>query len=189
MDSKRFFDLTAAALGLIVVWPALALLAVAIRLTSSGPALFRQVRLGRAEKPFVCLKLRTMHVGTPSVPTHEAPAGSMTGMGAFLRRSKLDELPQLWNVLKGDMSLVGPRPCLPGQQELIAERRRRGVFSLRPGVTGLAQVSGVDMSDPARCAEFDARYMRDIGPGCDLRSFSGLSRGRRITADAGGKLC
>lgn len=163
MHEKRALDAGAAALGLLVAAPVLFLLAIAVRVTSRGPAFFRQQRVGRDERPFVCLKLRTMHVGTPSVPTHEAPAGSMTALGALLRRSKLDELPQLWNVLKGEMSLVGPRPCLPGQSELIAERRRLGVFALRPGVTGLAQVSGVDMSDPPRCAELDARYMADMG--------------------------
>lgn len=155
---KRAFDLAAAALGLIATSPVLLMLVAAIRLTSPGSALFRQVRVGRDEMPFICLKLRTMHVGTPSVPTHEAPAASQTALGAILRRWKLDELPQLWNVLWGDMSLVGPRPCLPNQHALIAERRRRGVFALRPGVTGLAQVSGVDMSDPEKCAELDARY-------------------------------
>jgi O-antigen biosynthesis protein WbqP len=163
MRGKRVFDVAAAAVGLIAASPVLFALAIAVRLTSNGPALFRQTRLGRHETPFVCLKLRTMHVGTPSVPTHEAPAGSLTALGAFLRRSKLDELPQLWNVLRGDMSLVGPRPCLLHQHKLVAERRQRGVFALRPGVTGLAQVSGVDMSDPVRCAEFDARYMASMG--------------------------
>jgi O-antigen biosynthesis protein WbqP len=156
---KRAFDLVAAALGLVVVSPLLVVLAIAVRSTSEGPALFRQRRVGRGEKPFICLKLRTMHVGTASVPTHFAPAAALTPLGLTLRRWKLDELPQLWNVLTGDMSLVGPRPCLPTQHELIDERRRRGVFALRPGVTGLAQVGGVDMSNPVRCAEFDARYL------------------------------
>lgn len=168
MYSKRAFDVVASAFGLVIAAAPLAVMAVAIRLTSEGPALFRQRRVGREEKPFVCLKLRTMHVGTPSVPTHEAPVASVTALGAVLRRTKLDELPQLWNVLRGDMSLVGPRPCLVNQHALIAERRRRGVFALRPGVTGLAQVNDVDMSDPARCAEYDARYMADTGMARDL---------------------
>lgn len=160
---KRAVDLVASAFGLLLASPVLLVLALAIRSTSEGPALFRQVRVGRDEKPFVCLKLRTMYAGTPSVPTHDAPAAAATRLGLILRRWKLDELPQLWNVLVGEMSLVGPRPCLPGQHELIAERRRRGVFSIRPGVTGLAQVSGVDMSDPAGCAALDARYMAGMG--------------------------
>lgn len=188
IPAKRAFDLSAAALGLLVTAPVLLVLALAVRLTSSGPALFRQQRVGRGERPFVCLKLRTMHVGTPSVPTHEAPAGSMTALGAFLRRWKLDELPQLWNVLKGEMSLVGPRPCLPTQHELIAERRRRGVFALRPGATGLAQVSGVDMSDPSRCAEYDARYMAGIGVKSDvsilLRTFIRQPGAERVKRDS-----
>jgi len=168
MSGKRAFDLAVSAAGLLISAPLLCLLAVAVKLTSKGPALFCQRRVGRGQRAFVCLKLRTMHAGTPSVPTHEAPAGSMTRLGAFLRRWKLDELPQLWNVLKGEMSLVGPRPCLPDQHELIGERRERGVFTIRPGVTGLAQVSGVDMSDPVRCAELDARYMTAMGWRADL---------------------
>lgn len=165
---KRTVDVIASALGLLIASPVLLFLAVAVRLTSEGPALFRQARVGRNEKPFICLKLRTMYAGTPSVPTHDAPVTATTALGLILRRWKLDELPQLWNVLVGEMSLVGPRPCLLSQDELIAERRRRGVFAIRPGVTGLAQVNGVDMSDPARCADFDARYMAEMGLGSDI---------------------
>ncbi|MFP4245441.1 MAG: sugar transferase, partial [Ectothiorhodospira sp.] len=97
---------------------------------------------------------------TASVATHLASASAITPFGRFLRRTKLDELPQLWNVLKGEMSLVGPRPCLPNQEELIAERERRGVFNVRPGITGLAQVNGIDMSDPARLAEVDEQMVK-----------------------------
>ena len=124
--------------------------------------------MGRHEKPFVCVKLRTMRVGVPSVPTHEAPPNALTPVGEFLRRWKLDELPQLWNVVKGEMSLVGPRPCLVGQRALIEERRLRGVFQLRPGITGLAQVKGIDMSDPFRLAETDAAYMAGMNLRLDL---------------------
>ena len=122
---KRTVDLIVSVLGLLIASPVLLVLAVAVRLTSDGPAFFRQARVGRDEKPFVCLKLRTMRSGTPSVPTHHAPAAATTPLGVVLRRWKLDELPQLWNVLVGEMSLVGPRPCLLSQEELIAERRRR----------------------------------------------------------------
>jgi O-antigen biosynthesis protein WbqP len=108
------------------------------------------------------VKFRTMRPGTASVATHLAEASAVTPFGRFLRRTKLDELPQLWNVLKGEMSLVGPRPCLPNQDELIAERQKRGVFEARPGITGLAQVNGIDMSEPARLAEVDERMIRTL---------------------------
>jgi O-antigen biosynthesis protein WbqP len=108
------------------------------------------------------VKFRTMRPGTASVATHLAEASAVTPFGRFLRRTKLDELPQLWNVLKGEMSLVGPRPCLPNQEELIAERQKRGVFEVRPGITGLAQVNGIDMSEPARLAEVDERMIRTL---------------------------
>jgi O-antigen biosynthesis protein WbqP len=108
---------------------------------------------------FRCHKLRTMYAGTASMPTHEVSVSRITPIGGFLRRTKLDELPQLWNVLKGEMSLVGPRPCLPAQTVLVEERRRRGVAALRPGITGTAQLRGVDMADPAKLAEIDAEYL------------------------------
>lgn len=124
--------------------------------------LFRQERVGRHQRPFTLVKFRTMRLDTASVATHLADASAVTPFGRFLRRTKLDELPQLWNVLKGEMSLVGPRPCLPNQEELIAERQKRGVFEVRPGITGLAQVNGIDMSDPARLAEVDERMIRTL---------------------------
>ncbi len=108
-------------------------------------------------KLFTCYKLRTMYSYTPSVGTHEVQLSSVTPIGRRLRRWKLDELPHLWNVLRGDMSLVGPRPCLPIQSELIEKRRQMGVLDFRPGITGLAQVAGVDMSDPERLANIDSR--------------------------------
>ena len=100
-----------------------------------------------------------MYLGTPSLPSHEAPANSVTAVGKTLRRFKIDELPQLWNVLNGEMSLVGPRPCLPTQTELIERRRELAVLSALPGITGLAQIRGIDMSDPKLCAETDAAYL------------------------------
>ena len=128
----------------------------------TGKPLFRQERVGRGRQPFTLVKFRTMRPDTASVATHLASASAITPFGRFLRRTKLDELPQLWNVLKGDMSLVGPRPCLPNQEELIGERDRRGVFAVRPGITGLAQVNGIDMSDPARLAKVDAEMIRNL---------------------------
>lgn len=157
---KRAFDFAAALFGILIAWPAIAILVLLIRRGSEGPGIFAQTRVGKDGLPFRCYKLRTMRNDTPHVPTHVAAPSQVTPIGAFLRRSKLDELPQLWNVLKGDMSLVGPRPCLQSQTELIAERRKRSVLGLRPGITGLAQINDIDMSDPVRLAEKDAEYLR-----------------------------
>jgi O-antigen biosynthesis protein WbqP len=110
-----------------------------------------------------------MYVDTPSVPTHDVKASHVTRVGRFLRRTKLDELPQLWNVLKGEMSFVGPRPCLPSQAELIEERLKRGVLALRPGITGISQIRGIDMSTPALLAESDADYLEKQSLAFDLR--------------------
>src|SRR5690606_22830348 len=113
----------------------------------------------RGEAVFVCYKLRTMAPGTPDRGTHEVSVAAVTPLGRFLRKMKLDELPQLWNVLVGEMSLVGPRPCLTSQGAVIAARRARGVYAVRPGVTGPAQVLGVDMSTPEQLAEIDASWV------------------------------
>lgn len=164
---KRAFDFTASLSGLILLWPLIVILALVIRRSSEGPGILSQTRIGRNGRPFQCYKLRTMYRDTQHVPTHAAAPSSITPIGAVLRRTKLDELPQLWNVVKGDMSLVGPRPCLPSQAELIAERETRGVLALRPGITGLAQVSGIDMSEPVRLAETDADYLRRQSLGLD----------------------
>ena len=124
--------------------------------------LFRQERVGRYKNPFVLVKFRTMRPDTTSVATHLADGSAITPLGGVLRRTKLDELPQLWNVLKGEMSLVGPRPCLFNQQTLIDQREQRGVYLARPGVTGLAQVQGIDMSTPERLAELDAKMLASL---------------------------
>jgi O-antigen biosynthesis protein WbqP len=166
---KRAFDCVAGAVGLVALSWLILLLGVIIRLTSKGPAIFAQTRVGHREALFTCYKLRTMYVDTPTEATHNTSVSSVTPIGRLLRRLKLDELPQLWNVTKGEMSLVGPRPCLPLQMELIAERRRLGVFAVRPGITGLAQVRGIDMSDPLRLAEVDAEYVARRGVAYDLR--------------------
>ena len=143
---KRAVDIFLAVLVAPVAVPLVCALALVIRLESRGPAIFSQVRIGRHGRPFLCRKLRTMYADTPSAPTHELDARAVTPSGRVLRRWKLDELPQLWNVIRGEMSLVGPRPCLPVQEELIDRRSRLGVLALRPGLTGLAQVRGIDMS-------------------------------------------
>lgn len=157
----RLFDIVLSLLGLVVGAPLLVAVAL-IGMFDTGSPIFRQVRVGRHQQPFTLVKFRTMAQGTASVPTHLASSSSVTRFGSFLRRTKLDELPQLWNVLKGEMSLVGPRPGLFNQQELTKERAKRGVFAVRPGITGLAQVRGVDMSTPALLAEIDQKMISSL---------------------------
>jgi O-antigen biosynthesis protein WbqP len=169
MSLKRFLDVVISGSGLLLLWPIVLAAALAVRATSPGPAIFAQTRVGRDEAPFACLKLRTMWKDTRAVPTHQAPAAAITPVGGFLRKTKIDELPQLWNVLVGEMSLVGPRPCLPTQGELIEARRRRGYFALRPGITGIAQVRGIDMSVPELCAANDAEYLEAADRMLDVR--------------------
>jgi O-antigen biosynthesis protein WbqP len=165
---KRALDVATSFFGLVLLMPVLCVLGMVVMLSSPGPAIFRQTRLGRNERPFVCYKFRTMYEGTAQRATHEVGLSAITPVGSFLRKFKLDELPQLWNVLRGDMSLVGPRPCLSTQTELVGERRKRGVFAIPPGITGLAQIEGVDMSEPERLAELDETYMRDQSLGLDI---------------------
>lgn len=178
---KRAFDVMAAAFGLLVAVPVLAITALFIRRESPGPAIFAQRRVGRNGVEFTCYKLRTMYTGTAQRPTHKLSSSSVTPLGGFLRRTKLDEVPQLYNVLVGDMSLVGPRPCLPAQIELIASRRAEGALDVRPGITGLAQVMNVDMSDPQRLSKIDGDYARTQSFAGDLRlilaTLTGSGRG------------
>jgi lipopolysaccharide/colanic/teichoic acid biosynthesis glycosyltransferase len=159
-------DIFFSVLGLVLASPLLLLL-LFIGLLDTGSPIFRQMRVGKNKKPFVLIKFRTMHTSTADVASHLASKSSITPFGHFLRRTKLDELPQLWNVLIGEMSLVGPRPCLLSQHELITERQRRGVFNVRPGITGLAQINGIDMSTPSLLAETDAQMNATI----TLRSY------------------
>jgi O-antigen biosynthesis protein WbqP len=154
----RLLDIVLSGLGLIVSLPLMAVVAILIRKDSPGPVLFVQTRVGRHEKLFNCYKFRTMRVGTPQLASHLVDARELTHIGGVLRRTKLDELPQLWNVLRGDMSLVGPRPNLPSQTELIERRRALGIYNFRPGITGIAQINDIDMSDPRRLAETDRNY-------------------------------
>ena len=157
----RIFDLVFSLLGLLFLFPVLGVLWVIGWFDNQSP-LFRQRRVGRHQQPFVLVKFRTMRPDTASVATHLADASAITSYGRFLRRTKLDELPQLWNVLLGHMSLVGPRPCLFNQHKLITERATRGVFNVRPGITGLAQVQGIDMSTPKLLAKTDAEMIASL---------------------------
>jgi O-antigen biosynthesis protein WbqP len=158
----RLLDFLFSVSGLVVASPLLIILTIAGWFDTGSP-LLRQKRVGRSKKPFTLVKFRTMKPDTADVATHLADASAVTAFGKFMRRTKLDELPQLWNVLKGEMSLVGPRPCLFSQEELIEARERMGVFAARPGITGLAQVNEIDMSTPELLAETDARMIENLG--------------------------
>jgi colanic acid biosynthesis glycosyl transferase WcaI len=167
---KRAFDLAVSSVLLVLLSPVLLAVAIAVRLDSPGPALFRQRRSGRGSSEFVILKFRTMQVGTPDLASHLLGPGSsrVTRIGRFLRRSSLDELPQLFNVLSGAMSLVGPRPALHNQHDLIAMRQAAGVDALKPGVTGWAQVNGRDDIPLDRKVAFDSWYLDHVSFGTDL---------------------
>ena len=148
-------------LGIMALMP-LFVFVVLVGIIDTGSPIFRQTRVGQNKKTFVLIKFRTMKKQTESVPTHLVASGSVTTFGRFLRKTKIDELPQLWNVMKGEMSLVGPRPCLPSQKKLIAHRDKLNVFNVRPGVTGLAQINSLDMSAPEQLAKVDAKMIQKL---------------------------
>lgn len=159
---KRLFDLLVALALAPVAVPICLLAAIPILFETGGATpFFRQVRVGRNGVPFAILKLRTMAPGTREGASHEVGVSTLLASGRVYRRLKIDELPQLWNVLAGSMSLVGPRPHLPSQTVLTEERRKSGVLRMKPGITGVSQVAGLDMSDPMRLALSDASYMGD----------------------------
>ena len=157
----RTIDLILAFMGLILFLPFLVIIFI-FGLFDTGSPLFFQERIGKDKKPFALVKFRTMSVDTKSVASHLASQASITKLGLFLRRSKLDELPQLWNVFKGEMSLVGPRPNLYNQEELIAARSDKAVYDVRPGITGLAQIQNIDMSTPDKLARTDAIMINNM---------------------------
>jgi O-antigen biosynthesis protein WbqP len=175
---KRAFDILVALTGLVVGWPVLLALGLAVRLTSPGPAIHWSRRVGRGNRPFAMPKFRSMRTDTPDVATHllEDPARWVTPLGRFLRRSSLDELPQLWSVLVGDMSLVGPRPALFNQDDLVALRTAAGVHRLRPGVTGWAQVNGRDELPIPDKVKLDAEYLARMSFGFDLAIIAATAR-------------
>ncbi|MEQ1671017.1 MAG: sugar transferase [Hyphomicrobium sp.] len=177
---KRAVDLSIGLLGLLVFALIAPVIALLIKLESRGPVIFAQTRVGRNERVFRCYKFRTMETGTAEVPTHQMTKADVTRVGRFLRATKLDELPQLYNVVRGEMSLVGPRPCLPSQTPLIEARRMRGVMHHLPGITGLAQVRGVDMSDHERLAKIDADYAGRTSIGLDFRILCATIVGNRL---------
>ena len=168
---KRFFDLILGLFASVVLLPPVLLVAMAVRLTSKGPALYWSDRVGRNNVIFKMPKFRSMRVGTPAVATHLlADARShLTPIGSFLRKSSLDELPQLWSILAGDMSFVGPRPALFNQQDLIALRTKQGVHTLVPGLTGWAQVNGRDELPIPEKVKLDVAYLQRQSLWFDIR--------------------
>ncbi len=178
------FERVFATVLFVLTLPILAIVALLIRLDSAGSPIFRQTRVGQSETTFTLYKLRTMKIGTINAGSHQVSDAQVTALGKQLRRFKLDELPQLWNVVRGDMRLVGPRPCLPTQYDVIEARRRSGVLHIKPGITGLAQVRNIDMSTPDKLAEADAEYARNRTAKGDLQllatTFGGKGRGDAV---------
>ena len=157
----RSIDFWLALFGLLLGFPLLLIIFI-LGLLDTGSPIFVQERVGKNKKTFTLIKFRTMAIDTASVASHLAAPSSVTKLGSFLRKTKLDELPQLWNVLKGEMSLVGPRPGLFNQKELTDARDQQGVYAVRPGITGLAQVNKIDMSTPKLLAKTDAKMISEI---------------------------
>lgn len=157
----RLIDLVSSVLGLLFLWPFMLAICLLGYLDTKSP-IFIQERVGKNNKTFKLIKFRTMNVGTKSVGTHDVSVAEITPLGSILRKTKLDELPQLINVALGQMSLVGPRPCLPTQKELIENRTQRSVHAGRPGITGLAQVNNIDMSTPKKLAKVDALMLGNM---------------------------
>ena len=173
---KRTLDIVLSFLGMIVLSPFFLLLVLAIKLDSKGPVLFKQKRVGLHKKHFYILKFRTMRIDTPKdTPTHllENPEQWITKVGKFLRKTSLDELPQIWNIFVGDMSIIGPRPALWNQYDLIKERDRYGANDVLPGLTGWAQIHGRDELPIAKKAELDGYYVQHLSFGLDVRCFFG----------------
>ena len=173
---KRTLDIVLSFLGMLVLSPFFLLLVLAIKLDSKGPVLFKQKRVGLHKKHFYILKFRTMRIDTPKdTPTHllENPEQWITKVGKFLRKTSLDELPQIWNIFVGDMSIIGPRPALWNQYDLIEERDRYGANDVLPGLTGWAQIHGRDELPISKKAELDGYYVQHLSFGLDVRCFFG----------------
>ena len=168
---KRLFDLSVALLGLVFLAAPILILILAVKLTSAGPAIYWSDRVGRHNRLFKMPKFRSMRIDTPAVATHllQNPEQWLTPIGSFIRKSSLDELPQLWSILKGDMSFVGPRPALFNQYDLIALRTENGVHELVPGLTGWAQINGRDELPVHQKVQLDIEYLRHYSLGLDLK--------------------
>ncbi len=173
---KRGIDFLLSLLGIIILAPVFLVLIIAIKVDSPGPVLFKQKRVGIHKSHFMILKFRTMRIDTPKdMPTHllQNPEQYITKVGRFLRKTSLDELPQIVNILKGDMAVVGPRPALWNQFDLIEERDKYGANDIRPGLTGWAQINGRDELEIPVKAALDGEYVKKMGPLMDLRCFFG----------------
>ena len=173
---KRSLDIFLSLVGMVSLSPFILILIIVIKLDSKGPVLFKQKRIGIHKKTFQILKFRTMRIDTPKdTPTHllENPEQWITKVGKFLRRTSLDELPQIWNIFVGDMSIIGPRPALWNQYDLIEERDRYGANDVLPGLTGWAQIHGRDELPIAKKAELDGYYVQHLSFGLDVRCFFG----------------
>ncbi|OMD60025.1 lipid carrier--UDP-N-acetylgalactosaminyltransferase [Paenibacillus odorifer] len=173
---KQTIDFLLALIGMIVIWPVFLIIAIAIKTSSKGPVLFKQKRLGKNKSEFYILKFRTMRTDTPQdMPTHllQDPDFFITKVGRFLRKTSLDELPQIFNILKGEMSIIGPRPALWNQYDLIAERDKFGANDIKPGLTGWAQINGRDELAIDSKARLDGEYTEKIGLLMDVRCFFG----------------
>jgi len=192
---KRIFDFFLALFGVIMLLLPMLFISLAIKFTSKGPVFFKQKRVGRKKRLFMCLKFRTMRIDTPKdVPTHllENPEQWITRVGKFLRKTSLDELPQIFNILSGKMSVVGPRPALYNQDDLVAERDKYGANAVRPGLTGLAQISGRDELPIPIKAKYDGEYVKKLSFFFDIAIFfrtikkvikrEGVKEGRTETA-------
>ncbi len=165
---KRLFDIVLSLFGIILLSPVMLILAIAIKCDSKGPVFFKQKRIGNHKKTFMILKFRTMRSDTPpNIPTHELsdPHKWITKVGRFIRKTSLDELPQVFNIFVGHMSIIGPRPALWNQDDLVAERDKYGANDVRPGLTGLAQISGRDELEIPEKAKFDGEYVAKLNAG------------------------
>jgi O-antigen biosynthesis protein WbqP len=165
---KRLGDILLAILLLLLLLPIYILFALIIRLQDGGSAIFKQKRVGRNGQEFLFFKFRSMPISTPNVESRDTQKLQITPFGKFIRRTNLDELPQFYNVLKGDMSFIGPRPPIPSQKKLIEMRRANGALALQPGLTGWAQVNAYDGMPPEQKAAFDGEYAQRLSVGMDL---------------------
>lgn len=172
---KRTIDLVLSFLGILVLAIPMAIIALAIKIDDPGPALFKQKRVGQHKEFFQLYKFRSMKMNTPDIPTHllENPEQYITKIGGFLRKTSLDELPQLFNIFVGDMSIIGPRPALWNQDDLVAERDKYGANDVKPGLTGWAQINGRDELEIPVKAKLDGEYVEKLSFGFDCKCFFG----------------
>ena len=170
---KRTIDIILSFLGLLILSPVFLIIIIAVKIDDPGPAFFKQKRVGIHKTYFNLYKFRSMKVNTPDIPTHllKNPEQYISRVGGFLRRTSLDELPQMWNILKGNMSIIGPRPALWNQDDLVAERDKYGANDVRPGLTGWAQINGRDELEIPVKAKFDGEYVKNLCFGFDCKCF------------------